>query len=86
MATASIDVTVDFADAAFAGDDCNDLFDICFLFGSASRLSGLRSEQLSPQLEQLPLHPLIKNTPFCVVCCYSTTKAGKVKRPHGGSG
>lgn len=25
-----------------------------FLFGSASRLSGLRSEQLSPQLEQLP--------------------------------
>ena len=50
-----------------------------FLLGSASRLSCLRSEQLSPQLEQLPLHPLIiKTLLLCRSLHHSITGARKV--------
>ena len=79
MVTANWLVTMDLPTPPLPETTAMTFFTCEFLLGSASRLSCLRSEQLSPQLEQLPLHPLIiKTLLLCRSLHHSITGARKV--------
>ena len=80
MATAIMEVTVDFPTPPLPETTAMTCLILDSLLAGASRLSGLRLEQLSPQLSQLPLHDaLIVKTPFLF---YSNPIRGKCQMIH----